>query len=177
MNSPIEVNEFIHSSEASKIWAMVCTLCKNICKDLQHSHTQIRLSLANFTSYLSCTVTQFYKLIQACISNWAALDTSVLEVQHVSFSSISHYNTTIILVSINLSEIWACFRQDHLCISVTFLNSHSNISASVSVRNLILRTNWTRSIRGCVFKSLQWYWAHRFENPKDFFFPRKSLFI
>lgn len=67
MNSPIEVNEFIHSSEASKIWAMVCTLCKNICEDLQYSHTQIRLYLANFTSYLSCTVTQFCELIQARI--------------------------------------------------------------------------------------------------------------
>lgn len=82
MNSAIEVNEFIHSREASKIWAMVCTLCKNICKDLQYSHTQIRLYLANFTSYLSCTVTQFYQLIQAGISKPAALDTSVLEVQH-----------------------------------------------------------------------------------------------
>lgn len=171
MNSPIEVNEFIHSSEASKIWAMVCTLCKNICKDLQYSHTQIRLSLANFTSYLSCTVTQFHKLIQACISNRAALDISVLEAQHMSFSSISQSNTTIILVLINLSEIWVCFRQDHLHISVAFLNSHSNISDSVSIGNLLLTRNWTQSIWGCVFKSLQWYWAHRLENPKDFFFP------
>lgn len=155
MNSPIEVNEFIHSSEASKIWAMVCTLCKNICKDLQYSHTQIRLYLANFTSYLSCTVTQFYKLIQACISNRAVLDTSVLEVQHVSFSSISRYNTTIILVLINISEIWTCFRQDHLYISVTFLNGHSNTSVSVSIGNLLLTRNWTQSIWGCLFKSLQ----------------------
>lgn len=155
MNSPIEVNEFIHSSEASKIWAMVCTLCKNICKVLQYSHTQIRLYLANFTSYLSCTVTQFYKLIQACISKRAALDISVLEVQHVRFSSISHYDTAIILVLINISEIWAWFRQDHLYISVTFLNGHSNISVSVGTGDLILTRNWTQSIWGCLFKSLQ----------------------
>jgi len=146
MNSPIEVNGFIHSSEASKIWATVRTLCKNICKDLQYSHTQIRLYLANFTSYLSCTVTQFYKLIQACSSNRAALDTSVLEVQPVSFSSISHCNTTIIFVMINISDISMCFRQDDFHFSVTFLNGLSNISVSVSIGNLILTRNWTQSI-------------------------------
>lgn len=73
-----------------KFGPMVCTLCKNICKDLQYSHTQIRLYLANFTSYLSCTVTQFHKLIQARVSDRAAPDTAVLEVQHAGFSRITH---------------------------------------------------------------------------------------
>lgn len=102
MNSAIEVNEFIHSSEASKMWAMVCTLCKNICKDLQYSHTQIRLYLANFTSYTSCTVTSFQELTQASIPKKAVLDTWALKA-----SKVCPHNTTIKLVLINTSGVWA----------------------------------------------------------------------